>query len=170
MCAYNLLPLTSTHFLHPAALAKASRYVTDLAGALPSGVTLVPAIYLADRPWLPSSVGLSWRLSRDKRQDLCDRKRPQKPKHIAIIAVLRSYLSPLFLLLGRDLCGDRILRSCLQKGPMTALANYAVRQNQNIAMGNTACQNPHKISTCLPTMLMFTPRADISEHKNNKKY
>ena len=32
-------------------------------------------------------------------------KRPQKPKHIAITAVLRSYLSPLFLLLGQDLCG-----------------------------------------------------------------
>ena len=29
------------------------------------------------------------------------------------------------LLLGRDLCGDRILRPCLQKGPATALANYA---------------------------------------------
>ena len=52
-------------------------------------------------------------------------KGARTPKHIAIIAVLRSYLSPLFLLLGRDACGDRILRSCLQKGPATTLANYA---------------------------------------------
>ena len=95
-------------------------------------------------------LGLSSRLSRDRRQDLYDRKRwclktcsailwlfclisghrimvwkgPRSPKHSAMIAVLRSYLSPLFLLLGRDPCGDRILRSCLQKHPATALANY----------------------------------------------
>ena len=50
-------------------------------------------------------------------------KGPRSPKHIAIISLLRSYLSPLFLLLGRDPCGDRILRSCLQKGPATAPAN-----------------------------------------------
>ena len=31
----------------------------------------------------------------------------------------------LSLLLGRELCGDRILRSCLQKGPATTPANYA---------------------------------------------
>ena len=36
-----------------------------------------------------------------------DLKGPQKPKHIAIIAALRSYLSALFLLLGRDPCRDR---------------------------------------------------------------
>ena len=36
----------------------------------------------------------------------------------------QSYLSPLFLLLGRDPCSDMILRSCLQKGPTTAPANY----------------------------------------------
>ena len=51
-------------------------------------------------------------------------KGPGSPKRIAIIAVLRSHVSPLFLLLGRDLCGNRILRSCLQKGHATALANY----------------------------------------------
>ena len=33
-------------------------------------------------------------------------KGPRSPKHIVIIAILRSYLSPLFLLLGRDPCGD----------------------------------------------------------------
>ena len=49
----------------------------------------------------------------------------RSPKHIATIAVLLSYLSPLFLHLGWDPCGDRILQSCLQKGPATALANYA---------------------------------------------
>ena len=54
-------------------------------------------------------------------------ERKQKPKkHIAIVVALRSYLSPLFLLLGRGPCGDRILRSCLQEGPATALANYGV--------------------------------------------
>ena len=71
---------------------------------------------------------LSWRLSRDRRQDLCDRKRwylkmffailwlflldfraynhglkgPQKPKTCCDTAVLRSYLSPLFLLSVRS--------------------------------------------------------------------
>ena len=38
---------------------------------------------------------------------------------------MQSCLSPLFLLLGRDRRGDRILQSCFQKGPATALANYA---------------------------------------------
>ena len=32
-------------------------------------------------------------------------------------------LPDFFLLLGREPCGDRILRSCLQKGPATAPAN-----------------------------------------------
>ena len=54
---------------------------------------------------------------------------PRSPKHIAIITVWRSYLSPLFFLLGRDPCGDRILRSCLQKGPAAALANYGSKHN-----------------------------------------
>ena len=51
-------------------------------------------------------------------------KSSRSPKHIAIVAVLRSYLSPLFLLLGWDLCGDRILRSCLQKGPATCQLRF----------------------------------------------
>ena len=52
-------------------------------------------------------------------------KGPRSQKHIAIIGVLRSYLLPLLLLLGRDSCVDRILRSCLQTGPGTAVANFA---------------------------------------------
>ena len=98
------------------------------------------------------SIPQNWRLCRDRRQDLLRQEaivsqklfcypvavlawfqgiqswlenRPGNPKQIAIVAVLRSYLSPLLLLLGRGPCGDRILRSCLQKGPATALANYA---------------------------------------------
>ena len=44
-------------------------------------------------------------------------KGPQKPKtHNTIISLLRSHFSPPSLLLGREPCGDRILRSCLQPG------------------------------------------------------
>ena len=93
---------------------------------------------------------LSWRLSRDRRQDLCDRKRSclkncfailwlflpdfrhtiidwkglRSPKQIATIAVCDPIFHLLSLLLGRDPCGDRILWSCLQKGPATTPANY----------------------------------------------
>ena len=88
---------------------------------------------------------LSWRLSRDRRQDLCDRKRwclkncfamlwpflldltaynhglkgPRSPKHIATMAFRVPIFHPLSLLLGLDPCGDRILRSCLQKADNT---------------------------------------------------
>ena len=56
-----------------------------------------------------------------------DWKGPQKPKTYCDNSSLRSYLSPLLSLsLGRDSCGDRILRSCLQKGPATTLANYVL--------------------------------------------
>ena len=48
-------------------------------------------------------------------------KDPRSPKHTAIITSLRPYVSPLSLLLGREPCGDRILRSCLQKVPATLL-------------------------------------------------
>ena len=52
-------------------------------------------------------------------------KGPRSPKHIVIINFLWSYLSPLSLLLGREPCGNRILRSCLQsqKCPST-LKNF----------------------------------------------
>ena len=46
------------------------------------------------------------------------------PNAVAIISFLRSYLSPMSLLLGREPCGDRILRSCLQKASATAHSNY----------------------------------------------
>ena len=48
----------------------------------------------------------------------------RRPKHIATIAVCDPIFHLLFLLLGRDPCRDRILRSCLQKGPATTPANY----------------------------------------------
>ena len=51
-------------------------------------------------------------------------KGPRSPKHIATIAVCDPISHLLSLLLGRDPCGDRILRSCLQKGPATTPANY----------------------------------------------
>ena len=53
-----------------------------------------------------------------------DCKGPRSPKQIATVAVCDPIFHLLPLLLGRDPCGDRILRSCLQKGPATALANY----------------------------------------------
>ena len=34
----------------------------------------------------------------------------RSPKHVAIISFLRSYLSPMSLLLGRELCGDSTFR------------------------------------------------------------
>ena len=52
-------------------------------------------------------------------------KGPRSPKHIATIALCDPIFHPDSLLLGRDPCGDRILRSCLQKGPATTPANYA---------------------------------------------
>ena len=96
---------------------------------------------------------ICWALGCDRRQDLCDRKRwclkncfailwlflldfraynqsskgPQKPKiycDYSSFAVLSFTPYSNKKLLGRDPCGDRILRSCLQKGPATALANY----------------------------------------------
>ena len=39
------------------------------------------------------------------------------------MSLSRSYLSPLSLLLGREPCGDRILRSCLQNASATAHSN-----------------------------------------------
>ena len=48
------------------------------------------------------------------------RKGPGKPKTCCDKKLFRSYLSPLSLLLGRDPCGDRILRICLQKASTTA--------------------------------------------------
>ena len=48
----------------------------------------------------------------------------RRVSHIAIIHFLRSYLSCLSLLLGRELCGGRILRSSLQNAPATARSNY----------------------------------------------
>ena len=94
--------------------------------------------------------GLSWRLSRNMRQDLATGsdsvskivlrsyscfglisvhtikvwKGPRSPKHIATIAFCDPIFHPLSLLLGWGPCGDRILRSCLQKGPATTPANY----------------------------------------------
>ena len=53
------------------------------------------------------------------------RKGPRSPKHIATIALCDPIFHLFSLLLGRDLCGDRILRSCLQKGPATTPASYA---------------------------------------------
>ena len=53
-------------------------------------------------------------------------KGPRSPKHIATIAVCDPIFHLLSLLLGRDPCGDRIWRSCLQKGPATTLANYGL--------------------------------------------
>ena len=52
-------------------------------------------------------------------------KGPRSPKHIATIAFCDPIFHPLSLLLGRDPRGDRILRSCLQKGAVTTPANYA---------------------------------------------
>ena len=43
---------------------------------------------------------------------------PKAQPHIATIACCDPIFHPLSLLLGRDPCGDRILRSCLQKGPL----------------------------------------------------
>ena len=51
-------------------------------------------------------------------------KGPRRPKPIATIAFCDPIFHPLSLLLGRDPCGDMILRSCLQKGPATTPANY----------------------------------------------
>ena len=51
-------------------------------------------------------------------------KNSRSPKHSATIAFCDPIFHPLSLLLGRDPCGDRILRSCLQKGPATTPANY----------------------------------------------
>ena len=52
-------------------------------------------------------------------------KGPRSPKHTATLAFCDPIFHPLSLLLGRDPCGDRILRSCLQNGPTTTPANYA---------------------------------------------
>ena len=51
-------------------------------------------------------------------------KGPRSPKHILTMAVCDPIFRPLSLLVGQDRCGDRILRSCLQKGPTTTPANY----------------------------------------------
>ena len=51
-------------------------------------------------------------------------KGPRNPKHTATMAVCDPVFPSLSLLLGRDPCGDRILRSCLQKGSATTPANY----------------------------------------------
>ena len=51
-------------------------------------------------------------------------KGPQKPKTYCDNSICDPIFHPLSLLLGRDPCGDRILRSCLQKGPATTPANY----------------------------------------------
>ena len=41
------------------------------------------------------------------------------------MAVCDPIFHSLSLLLGQDQCGDRVLRSCLQKGPATTPADYA---------------------------------------------
>ena len=62
-------------------------------------------------------------------------KSSRSPKHIAMSKFLRSYLSPLFLPLGREPCGDRILRSCLQKAPATARSNLACNRHLTEGLG-----------------------------------
>ena len=76
-------------------------------------------------------------------------KGPQKPKTYcdnSSFAILSFTL--LSLLLGRDPCGDRILRSCLQKGHATTPANYV-----HSILGPLWAQEPCKIPANFPPQI-----------------
>ena len=63
-------------------------------------------------------------------------KGPRSPKHIAIVVVLRSYLSPLFLPLGRGECGDSTcqLRSHVLFPSLWTLTLWQVRTMAGICL------------------------------------
>ena len=136
-------------------------------------------------------------MSRKRRQDLCHRKRwclkncfailwlsllalsaynhglkgPQKPKHMATIALCDPIFHPLSLLLGRDPCGDRILRACLQKGPATTPANYAFDKTTSALQKSEFLQRIFPIRITAISVAVSTLPAILSweEKANNMK-
>ena len=111
ICCENGWNLSGSAFLEEGLIAKGRLMRISVELAVP-GMDLVGACpATGDRIFATGSDGVSKFVLRSCSCFWA----PESPKQVAKIAVIASYLSPLFLLLGRDPCGDRILRFCLQK-------------------------------------------------------
>ena len=134
ICRQNLEIFKCSRFLGP---RKFGRKCDALEILLVGGVFSVDACCLGDRrrDLATGSNSVSKIVLRScgcfcliSRQTIMVWKAPRNPKQIAIIAVLRPYLSTLFLLLGRESRLGTVWRQDLAilspEGPATAPANY----------------------------------------------